>query len=231
MPRYVLTQLTAGMLRTLGDGLDIIDVGIVLLNRDLRAVYINQKFWEIWRIDPDRFAPGPTFRDLLDYVTISKSLDLPEADLPIYVAEQEEQVRAGSVRLTRIGLAGSRYVLFRCVAAGDGGRLLTYIDISKEIEQAASDATDRASAELRFNTETLESQAAYLASLAEATEENAQKAEAARVLLEKEIAERRQLEVKLREMATTDGLTGALNRSEFLASAQYLLGLGTRWRC
>jgi two-component system, cell cycle response regulator len=39
-------------------------------------------------------------------------------------------------------------------------------------------------------------------------------------MLQHEIAERRQLETKLRVMATTDGLTGALNRTEFLASAR-----------
>jgi diguanylate cyclase (GGDEF)-like protein len=45
-------------------------------------------------------------------------------------------------------------------------------------------------------------------------------ADAARLLLEHEVFERRQLEVDLRRLATTDGLTGALNRSEFLVSAQ-----------
>jgi two-component system, cell cycle response regulator len=72
-------------------------------------------------------------------------------------------------------------------------------------------------AEMRFSNEMLEQQAASLASLAEETDENVRKSEEARLALEFEVGERRKLEAQLRIMATTDGLTGALNRSEFLA--------------
>jgi diguanylate cyclase (GGDEF)-like protein len=74
--------------------------------------------------------------------------------------------------------------------------------------------------EQRFSTETLESQAAYLASLAETADESARRAEEAKQQLEQEIAERRQLEAQLRRMATTDGLTGTLNHAQFLLMGQ-----------
>ena len=74
--------------------------------------------------------------------------------------------------------------------------------------------------EQRFNAETLETQAAYLASLAETADESARRAEEANRQLEHEIAERRQLEAQLRRMATTDGLTGTLNRARFLVLGQ-----------
>ena len=84
----------------------------------------------------------------------------------------------------------------------------------------AQDAAEQLSVELRFSNETLESQAAYLASLAEAADANAQAAEEAKRQLQREVAERRQLEARLRHMATTDALTGALNRAQFLALGQ-----------
>ena len=111
-------------------------------------------------------------------------------------------------------------MLFRCRECPDGGRILTYTDISGESRIEVDAAALRVNAEMRFNAEMMESQAAYLATLAEASEENAHKAEAARLLLEVEIAERRQLEIKLRQLATIDGLTGALNRSELLTIGQ-----------
>jgi hypothetical protein len=73
------------------------------------------------------------------------------------------------------------------------------------------------SAEMRCRTETLEDQAAYLASLAEAADESARKVETARLDLEQKLTENYQLEAELRVLATTNGLTGALNRNQFLA--------------
>ena len=75
-------------------------------------------------------------------------------------------------------------------------------------------------AELRFNNETMEDHAANLASLAEATDETARKLTEAKLALEREVAERCLLEARLRQVAVTDGLTGALNRAGFLALSQ-----------
>jgi predicted signal transduction protein with EAL and GGDEF domain len=108
----------------------------------------------------------------------------------------------------------------------DGGRVLTCADLvapaNNEVGRSpqAQDAAEQLSVELRFSNETLESQAAYLASLAEAADANAQAAEEAKRQLQREVAERRQLEARLRHMATTDALTGALNRAQFLALGQ-----------
>lgn len=227
MPRYLVSEPIETILNTLGDALDFVDCGIVLLNASLRASFINRQFWKIWDLDPDALPAAPTCRALMVHIAAQARYGMSDAERTGYVADQEALVRAGSIPLTQIYLAGRRLILFRCIVSRDGGRLLTYIDISREIEREVSDAVDKLNAELRFNSETLEEQASHLAALAETAEENAQKAEAARLLLENEIAERRQLEIKLRRMATTDGLTGALNRAEFLASAQDRLDLGT----
>jgi diguanylate cyclase (GGDEF)-like protein len=80
---------------------------------------------------------------------------------------------------------------------------------------------ENVTAELRFRTEMLEEQGAHLASLAEEADESARKVEIARLDLENEIAERRNLEKELRRLATTDGLTGVLNRSALLAAGQH----------
>ena len=88
------------------------------------------------------------------------------------------------------------------------------------MQHEAELVADKTAAELRFNSELLEQQAAYLATIAEEAEESGRKIEAARLTLEQEIAERRQLESQLRHLATTDGLTGALNRAGFIVAAE-----------
>ncbi|MGD0102984.1 MAG: diguanylate cyclase [Rhodopila sp.] len=220
MQRYLISEPPAAILTMLADALDLVDFGIVLLNRDLRARFINRRFLEMWDAPPALIVTAPSFRDLLNHAAANGWYNVPADELPAYLDEREAQVRAGSTPAAIITLADQRHVLFRCVACADGGRILTYADITRELRLEALDVAARVSAELRFNSELLTDQAAHLASLAEAADESARMADAARLLLEHEVFERRQLEVDLRRLATTDGLTGALNRSEFLVSAQ-----------
>jgi diguanylate cyclase (GGDEF)-like protein len=84
----------------------------------------------------------------------------------------------------------------------------------------AREAAERIGLELRFSNESLESQAAYLSSLVDTAVAAAKRAEEAKNQLEREIMERRELEARLRLMATTDGLTGTLNRAETMAQGQ-----------
>jgi hypothetical protein len=205
------------------DTLDLMDIGVLLLDRDLRARFYNNRFAGMWGVRPEQLGPAPAFRDLLacaDPASWHIAWDAETTEVP---RQQEHAVRAGPVPPTQINFNDGRRLLFSCVVCPDGGRILTYTDISLVLRREIEEAVDHVNADLRFNTETLENQAAYLASLAEATDENVQKAEAARLALEHEIAERRALEARLREMATIDGLTGILNRAAFLAAGQTTL--------
>ena len=108
-------------------------------------------------------------------------------------------VRAGAIPPVEIALVDGTRCLLRCLVRRDGGRVLTCADLAATdhaVGQSgdARHAAERLAVELRFSNETLESQAAYLASLAEAADANAQAAEEAKRLLEREVAERRQLE-------------------------------------
>jgi diguanylate cyclase (GGDEF)-like protein len=228
MPRhqYLISEPAEVALRMLGEALDLVDFGLVVLDRDLRTCFINRRCEEMWSLRPAFLATAPTFRDFLNEAATNGLYSVPADDLPAYLDEREADVRAGAIPPIVIELADQRHILFRCSPCADGGRVLTYADISDQLEHKALDVVARVSAEQRFNSEMLEDQAAHLATLAEAAEENAQKAEAARGLLEHEIAERRQLEIKLRRLATTDGLTGALNRAELMAAAQREMDAG-----
>lgn len=186
------------MLAILGDALDLVDFGIVLLDRDMRALFVNRRFGEIWAV--------------------------PQDELRALVEQLEGEVPAGTPASTEIDLGDGRRLLLCCYAGTDGGRVLTCTDITslkvqEEQQREARDAAERMEAELRFNKETLEDQACYLASLAEDSDANARRAEDANKRLEREIAERRQLEAELRRLATTDTLTGTLNRRQFFSLA------------
>lgn len=240
MSPFMLSEPAEAVLPTLVEALDLVDFGIVLLNSDLRVRFVNRRYAELWAMPPELLAIGPSFRVLLDHVAGQRGYSIPEDALPGWLDQRFAAIRSGAVAATDIDLSDGRRLLFRCVPCADGGRILTFVDITdtrreQEMKQAAQDAAQRMVVEQRFSTEILESQAAYLASLAETADENARRAEEANRQLEREIAERRQLEAQLRRLATTDGLTGALNREQFLYWASMSWNALSRsprgWRC
>jgi diguanylate cyclase (GGDEF)-like protein len=208
------------VLRSLAEALDVADIGIVLLNRDLGVRFVNRRMADWFGYTPAFLASGPDFRELLIAGATNSALTVPVERLAAYIAEREAIVRAGGMPPTQIELADGRRVLFGCTDCSDGGRILTYADISHELMREAQGAVEQMRAELRFNSEILENQGAYLVSLAEAADEYARKVEMARLALESEVAERRHLEAELRRQASTDGLTGILNHSAFIAAGQ-----------
>jgi len=225
MPQFLLSEPAGSILAAVAEALDLVDFGFVLLNRDLRARFVNRRFAELWVGPRELLVTGLDFRALLEHGAANFVFDVPASELPAYLDQREAAVRAGAIPPTQIDLRDGRRLLFRCIPCADGGRILTYADITpvkeeQELQRQARDAAERMNVEQRFNAETLESQAAYLATLAESADENARRAEQANRQLEHEIVERRQLEAQLRRMATTDGLTGTLNRAQFLALGQ-----------
>lgn len=203
----------------LAAALDVIDLGIVLLDADLNLRAVNRAFVAMMDMPAGLLESMSRFRDLVDHAVANDLYDVPRDNLPLYLRALDKEIRLGSAAPRRIKLRDGRRMMFRCSVAPDGGRILTYVDISRELRMEAAEAAERATAEARFNSETMESQASYLATLAEAVAESAERAEISHRLLEKEVAERRQIEMKLRILATIDGLTGAFNRSETMAAA------------
>ena len=108
---------------------------------------------------------------------------------------------------------GGKQFLVCWSAHRDSGIMLICGDLTEEFRKSALDAEERVRAELRFSTETLEDQASQLATMAETADQ------AARALAQ-EVDERRRLEAKLRAIANTDALTGALSRAGFMAVGQ-----------
>lgn len=231
MPQIPASDSAADTIAALGEALDLLDVGVAVLDRDLRARVITRRFAEVWAL-PDGAAP--TLRELAAEVHGFHAADTQadpataadtQADPATAADRLEAAVRAGAIPSAELRLADGKRRLLRCLVRRDGGRLLTCAALAAPDEASdhslrTPDAAERLAVELRFSNETLESQAAYLASLAEAADANAQAAEEATRLLQREVAERRQLEARLRHMAATDALTGALSRAQFLALGQ-----------
>ena len=219
MPQVRISPPTDAIVTALAAAWEVVDFGIVLLDAGLTVQAVNRAFTRMANLPPGLLESRPRFRDLVDHAVTNDLYDVPPNALPVYLRALDKEIRLGSAAPRRIKLKDGRRMIFRCTVAPHDWRILTYVDISRELRLASAEAAERAGVDARFNSETMESQATYLAALAEAAAESAERAEISRILLEKEIAERRQIEIKLRILATTDGLTGAFNRSESIAAA------------
>ena len=125
--------------------LDTIDYGILFMGPDLRAKLINRAFRKMWDIS-DEFIreTRPTMRDLVTHVWDKNLYDVPAGQFEEYVEKRIEAVRKGTASITEMRLRDGRVIQFQTRPLPDGGRMLTYFDITdlKCSEEAATRARD-----------------------------------------------------------------------------------------
>jgi len=137
--------------------LDTIDYGIIFLGRDLRARIVNQAFRTMWGVS-DEFIRDtrPTMAEFVRYIQRNHQLyDVPKDEFDEYVARRVERVQSGASFEGEMKLRDGRVLHYQVQSLPDGGRLLTYFDITllKRNEEAAREAKDAAEvalSELRF---------------------------------------------------------------------------------
>lgn len=122
-------------LRTIVDDLQN---GVVVLDKDRRAQFVNRAFRRFWRV-PDELADSrQTFVKLMYHGRGIRSYAVSAEKLGEYVAKQLELIRAGDDRPLSIRLANGEVVEFRCKALPGGGRLLTYGNVGELADRAES---------------------------------------------------------------------------------------------
>ncbi len=154
--------------------LEKIDYGVLFMGPDLRSRIINRAFREMWGIS-DEFIRDtrPTMADLINYNRHNHFYDVPDDEFDAYVMRRVEVVRSGKSYQGEMRRLDGRIIHHQIQALPDGGRLLTYFDISelKRSEEAAREAKNAAEvalSELRFAQDRL-IQTEKLASLGQLT--------------------------------------------------------------
>ena len=112
--------------------LDAIDYGVLFMGPDLRAKIINRAFRQMWGIS-DEFihVTRPTMRDLINYNRHNNLYDVPEAEFDAYVARRVEAVAKGITSISEMRLCDERVIQYQVMVLPDGGRMLTYFDITE----------------------------------------------------------------------------------------------------
>ena len=111
--------------------IESIDYGVCFMDADLRARVINHEFQDMWGIDQALIDSGPTMAELMYAIRDSGVYPVPEEDFDAYVAGRVAAVRDGAIPPTELNRADGTVLIYQCIALPDGGRMLTYYDISE----------------------------------------------------------------------------------------------------
>jgi PAS domain-containing protein len=124
----------------LSAALDQVDFGIVLLDAETRAEFINRAFREYFLLPDEKADSRPPFIALMYHGRDTGAYELPEDELNAYIARRMEMVRAGDSTPINIRLADGNILRFSCTVLPDGGRMLSYTQVTDLIRDSDNQA-------------------------------------------------------------------------------------------
>jgi PAS domain-containing protein len=114
----------------LSAALDQVDIGIVLLDADTRAEFINRAFRDSFALSDEQADSKPPLIALMYHGRNTGAWQLPEDELDAFIAKRTEMIRAGDSTPVNINLANGQVLRFICTALPDGGRMLSYTPVT-----------------------------------------------------------------------------------------------------
>ena len=122
--------------------LDRIDIGIVLLNDDTRAEFINRAFRNYFALPDAKADSKPPLIALMYHARDTNAYTIPADEIDRFIARRVEQIRAGNPAPETLRLASGRVLRMSCTVLPDGGRMLSYTPVTDLIRQG-DDKADR----------------------------------------------------------------------------------------
>ncbi|HLH51619.1 MAG TPA: diguanylate cyclase [Roseiarcus sp.] len=122
-------------LAALRAALDNIDLGVILLDADLNAQFINLAARRLGRIGDAAAERRPSFAEILHETRRNGAFAIGGAELDALIALRVAQVRAGAPEPMDLRAADGRIVRAQCAVLPNGARMLTYGDVSDLVHQ------------------------------------------------------------------------------------------------
>ena len=110
--------------------LNNIETGVILLDRDLNAQFVNLAARRLGRIADDVAERRQPFDELLDETLKNGAFAIEGRELEALIALRMAQIRAGSPEPIDLRAANGRIVRAQCAVLANGGRMVTYSDVT-----------------------------------------------------------------------------------------------------
>jgi diguanylate cyclase (GGDEF)-like protein len=123
-------------LEVLRSALDNVSEGVVLLDSNLNAQFLNRKVRVFWGVTEEQAAAHPSYASLLANSPLATARDKTPEELKEFNARRVESVRAGDATLTDLHTSDGRHLRAQCSVTKNNGRMLTYCDVSDLVNNA-----------------------------------------------------------------------------------------------
>jgi len=112
--------------------LDTIDYGVLILDRALRVRMYNHAFVRLSGVDVEILRTNSHFRDVM-YATRRAGIykDVSSSDWDAYAEAQLAEIKDGWVEPREWRLSDGQTLEYQCVPLPDGGRMITYFDLTR----------------------------------------------------------------------------------------------------
>ena len=120
----------------LGAALEQAQEGIVILDANLRVQFMNGAVRRLWRVSDEIADSNPQFEELVSDSKRPARYGVPADQLEAFIAHRISLVRKGDQTPQDIRTSDGRYIRSQCTKLPDGGRLLTYFDITDLVNNA-----------------------------------------------------------------------------------------------
>lgn len=110
--------------------------GIVILDANLKIRFMNRAVRRLWRVSDEQADSNPQYEELVRDATRPARYGVPAEELEAFIANRISLVRKGDPTPQDIRTSDGRYIRSQCTKLPDGGRLLTYFDITDLVNNA-----------------------------------------------------------------------------------------------
>ena len=123
-------------LEVLRGALDNVSEGVVLLDSELNAQFLNRKMRQYWRVTDEQAAGCPTYASLIANSPYGKDRGMTPDELKAFYAGRVAAVRDGNEPLRDLQTTDGRHIRAHCSVQKNGGRMLTYCDVTDLVRNA-----------------------------------------------------------------------------------------------
>ena len=125
----------ADELKVLRDALENVQDGVLLLDADLNAIFMNRKVRQFWEISEEEAASKPPYASLISRARRALEPNLPVKELTNFAAKRVAEVKAGN-HVRELQTPDNRRLRAHCTNMVGGGRMIIYYDVTDLMRNA-----------------------------------------------------------------------------------------------